>query len=457
MGRIIVIEDNPVFRDHVCGMLEKAGYETRTAYDCAGARRLLAELDEEDIILSDLRLPDGECTEVLERMRETGIRNPFVIMTDYAQVASAVSSMRLGAEDYIPKTLLQEKLLPRIRELVRKTERRHTVPILERRSAAFRTIDRRISLVAPTDIGVLILGENGTGKEHIAEKIHAQSTRQKGPFVAIDCGMLTRELAASELFGYEKGAFTGAITGKKGCMAEADGGTLFLDEVGDIPLPLQVKLLRLLETGTYRRVGSTELRHADLRVVSATHRNLPHMVAAGRFREDLYYRLSTFPIHLPPLRERQGDIALLARALLERVAPPRRALQLSGAALALLEAQPYPGNVRELRNIVIRLTARFPGQTVDAATLREELDLDDETPNASGTPPAGALSFVDTALQRLSQPEPFRLDRLLATTERSYIEAALRLAHGNVSQAARLLGINRTTLYHRMDTTARET
>ena len=230
MGRIIVIEDNPVFRDHVCGMLEKAGYKTRTAYDCAGARRLLEELDDGDIIVSDLRLPDGECTEVLERMREAGIRNPFVIMTDYAQVASAVSSMRLGAEDYIPKTLLQEKLLPRISELVRKSERRHTMPILERRSAAFRTIDRRISLVAPTDIGVLILGENGTGKEHVAEKIHAQSTRQKGPFVAIDCGMLTRELAASELFGYEKGAFTGAITGKKGCMAEADGGTLFLDE-----------------------------------------------------------------------------------------------------------------------------------------------------------------------------------------------------------------------------------
>ena len=181
MGRIIVIEDNPVFRDHVCGMLEKAGYKTRTAYDCAGARRLLEELDDGDIIVSDLRLPDGECTEVLERMRETGIRNPFVIMTDYAQVASAVSSMRLGAEDYIPKNLLQEKLLPRISELVRKSERRHTMPILERRSAAFRTIDRRISLVAPTDIGVLILGENGTGKEHVAEKIHAQSTRQKGP------------------------------------------------------------------------------------------------------------------------------------------------------------------------------------------------------------------------------------------------------------------------------------
>ena len=274
MGRIIVIEDNPVFRDHVCGMLEKAGYKTRTACDCAGARRLLEELDDGDIIVSDLRLPDGECTEVLERMREAGIRNPFVIMTDYAQVASAVSSMRLGAEDYIPKTLLQEKLLPRISELVRKTERRHTMPILERRSAAFRTIDRRISLVAPTDIGVLILGENGTGKEHVAEKIHAQSTRQKGPFVAIDCGMLTRELAASELFGYEKGAFTGATAGKKGCMAEADGGTLFLDEVGNLPAEVQQKLLRALQTKCYRPTGCTRERKADVRIVAATNENL---------------------------------------------------------------------------------------------------------------------------------------------------------------------------------------
>ena len=310
MGRIIVIEDNPVFRDHVCGMLEKAGYRTRTAYDCAGARRLLEELDDGDIIVSDLRLPDGECTEVLERMREAGVRNPFVIMTDYAQVASAVSSMRLGAEDYIPKTLLQEKLLPRISELVRKSERRHTMPILERRSAAFRTIDRRISLVAPTDIGVLILGENGTGKEHVAEKIHAQSTRQKGPFVAIDCGMLTRELAASELFGHEKGAFTGATTGKKGCMAEADGGTLFLDEVGNLPAEVQQKLLRALQTKCYRPTGCTRERKADVRIVAATNENLEKAVEEGRFRRDLYHRLKEFVIKIPPLRECREETGL---------------------------------------------------------------------------------------------------------------------------------------------------
>ena len=318
MGRIIVIEDNPVFRDHVCGMLEKAGYKTRTAYDCAGARRLLEELDDGDIIVSDLRLPDGECTEVLERMREAGIRNPFVIMTDYAQVASAVSSMRLGAEDYIPKTLLQEKLLPRIRELVRKMERRHTMPILERRSAAFRTIDRRISLVAPTDIGVLILGENGTGKEHVAEKIHAQSTRQKGPFVAIDCGMLTRELAASELFGYEKGAFTGAITGKKGCMAEADGGTLFLDEVGN--------------------------------------------------------RLKEFVIKIPPLRECREDILPLAEFFRELANEElgRHTEGFDKEAEKELMRRMWAGNVRELKQTVRSAVLLTEGRLIGADRLEAE-------------------------------------------------------------------------------------
>lgn len=243
MGRIIVIEDNLVFRDHVCGMLEKAGYTTRTAYDCAGARKLLEALETDDIVLSDLRLPDGECTALLEYMRASGMRNPFVIMTDYAQVVSAVSSMKQGAADYIPKKLLQEKLMPMIRELAQKSKIRRTVPIFERRSATFQEISRRIALVAPTDMGVLILGENGTGKEHIAEKVHERSRRADRPFVAVDCGMLTGELAASELFGHRKGSFTGAVTDKAGCMEEADGGTLFLDEVGNLPPEVQQKLL----------------------------------------------------------------------------------------------------------------------------------------------------------------------------------------------------------------------
>ena len=234
------------------------------------------------------------------------------------------------------------------------------------RSPAFQKMLGLVARVAPSRAAVLLLGESGTGKELVAHAVHQGSLRARRALVPVDCSSLPEALFESELFGHEKGAFTGAAQARPGLVEAADGGTLFLDEVGDIPLPLQVKLLRLLETGTYRRVGSTGLRHADLRVVSATHRNLQHMVAAGRFREDLYYRLSTFPIHLPPLRERQGDTALLARALLVRVAPPPRTLQLSGAALALLEAQPYPGNVRELRNLLERTALLCDSDTIGA-------------------------------------------------------------------------------------------
>ena len=426
MGRIIVIEDNPVFRDHVCGMLEKAGYKTRTAYDCAGARRLLEELDDGDIIVSDLRLPDGECTEVLERMREAGIRNPFVIMTDYAQVASAVSSMRLGAEDYIPKNLLQEKLLPRIRELVRKTERRHTMPILERRSAAFRTIDRRISLVAPTDIGVLILGENGTGKEHVAEKIHAQSTRQKGPFVAIDCGMLTRELAASELFGYEKGAFTGAITGKKGCMAEADGGTLFLDEVGNLALETQQMLLRAIQERRYRPIGDKSDRSFNVRIIAATNEDLEAAVSEKRFRQDLFYRLHDFGITVPPLRDCQEDILPLAEFFRE-IANKELECNVSGfsseARKALL-THAWPGNVRELRQKIMGAVL----QAQEGVATKEHLEL-------AVIKPTSHVSFA------------LRND----VEDKERILRALKQANGNRSVAAELLGIGRTTLYSKLE------
>ena len=388
MGRIIVIEDNPVFRDHVCGMLEKAGYKTRTAYDCAGARRLLEELDDGDIIVSDLRLPDGECTEVLERMREAGIRNPFVIMTDYAQVASAVSSMRLGAEDYIP------------------------------------TIDRRISLVAPTDIGVLILGENGTGKEHVAEKIHAQSTRQKGPFVAIDCGMLTRELAASELFGYEKGAFTGAIIGKKGCMAEADGGTLFLDEVGNLPAEVQQKLLRALQTKCYRPTGCTRERKADVRIVAATNENLEKAVEEGRFRRDLYHRLKEFVIKIPPLRECREDILPLAEFFRELANEElgRHTEGFDKEAEKELMRRMWAGNVRELKQTVRSAVLLTEGRLIGADRLEAE----------SMAQAGSSLLLKD------------------GNEERERIVRALAQADGNREVTAGLLGISRTTLYNKM-------
>lgn len=421
---IIIIEDNLVFRDYVCDMLENEGYTTRTAYDCVSAHKLLATLEEEDIVLSDLRLPDGECTVLLEYMRASGMMNPFIVMTDYAQVASAVCSMRLGAEDYIPKKLLQEKLLLRIRELVDKAEAKHKIFIFERKGTAFQEINRRISLVAPTDIGVLILGENGTGKEHVAEKIHTQSTRQKGPFVAIDCGMLTRELAASELFGYEKGAFTGAITGKKGCMAEADGGTLFLDEVGNLPAEVQQKLLRALQTKCYRPTGCTRERKVDVRIVAATNENLEKAVEEGRFRRDLYHRLKEFVIKIPPLRECREDILPLAEFFRELANKElgRHTEGFDKEAEKELMRRMWAGNVRELKQTVRSAVLLTEGRLIGADRLEAE-----STAQASSS-----LLLKD------------------GNEERERIVRALAQADGNREMTAGLLGISRTTLYNKM-------
>ena len=311
------------------------------------------------------------------------------------------------------------------------------------RSAVFQHMLALVARVAPSLATVLLLGESGTGKELVAQAVHDASPRATKPLVVVDCSSLPETLFESELFGHERGAFTGANTSKAGLVEAASGGTLFLDEVGDIPLPMQVKLLRLLESGTYRRVGSTELRHADLRVVSATHRNLQHMVAAGRFREDLYYRLSTFPIHLPPLRERQGDTALLARALLKRVAPPPRALQLSGAALALLEAQPYPGNVRELRNLLERTALLCDGDTIGAEHVQQAL--------ACGLPPL-ASGVEEGAAEPRASAELAGSSRQRRLLDDQALQKALAAHHGSRAALARQLGISERSLYRRLKT-----
>ena len=311
------------------------------------------------------------------------------------------------------------------------------------RSPAFQKMLGLVARVAPSRAAVLLLGESGTGKELVAHAVHQGSLRARRALVPVDCSSMPETLFESELFGHEKGAFTGAAQARPGLVEAADGGTLFLDEVGDIPLPLQVKLLRLLETGTYRRVGSTELRHADLRVVSATHRDLQHMVAVGRFREDLYYRLSTFPIHLPPLHERQGDIALLARALLERVAPPPRALQLSGAALALLEAQPYPGNVRELRNLLDRTALLCDGDTISVEHVQQALACG-LPPLVSGAEGGAAEPRASAALAGLSRQRRLIDDEAL--------QQALAAHQGSRAALARRLGISERSLYRRLKT-----
>jgi DNA-binding NtrC family response regulator len=294
-----------------------------------------------------------------------------------------------------------------------------------------------VARVAPSQAAVLLLGESGTGKELVARAVHEASLRAARALVAVDCSSLPENLFESELFGHERGAFTGATVAKGGLVEAASGGTLFLDEVGDIPLSMQVKLLRLLESGTYRRVGSTELRHADIRVVAATHRDLDRMVAEGRFREDLYYRISTFPIHLPALRERREDIALLAEALLLRVAP-KRPLRLADDALALLQACDFPGNVRELRNLLERATLLCDGPVISETHMQQALQSGRKaSPPAApggnpGHAPASLQSLQDSALQHIVAKHS-----------------------GSRAELAAQLGISERTLYRKLQTLAK--
>ena len=333
-------------------------------------------------------------------------------------------------------------------------------------SPAMQKLKLQLSQYADSPFPVLIEGESGSGKEIVASSyLHYNTQRGRTPFFALNCAAISPNLVEPTLFGYAKGAFTGALSAKSGYFEDASNGTLFLDEIGELPLELQAKLLRVLENGEYQRVGETQKRVSRARIIAATNRDLRKEVRAGNFRADLYHRLSVFSVSVPPLRDMEDDKLLLLDHFCRRYATPAQdPFSLSDEARELWLSYSFPGNVRELRNIVIRLTAKYPGQIVSRTALEDELDLQDEHPTpaapaaTSGTASERRESTVllTQASQRLQEAEPFNLDRLLAETERSYIEAALRLAHDNVSQAARLLGINRTTLYNRMESFARE-
>jgi DNA-binding NtrC family response regulator len=306
------------------------------------------------------------------------------------------------------------------------------------RSPAFQRMLELVSRVGPSQASVLLLGESGTGKELVAQAVHEASPRAANPLVVVDCASLPETLFESELFGHERGAFTGASTSKPGLVEAASGGTLFLDEVGDIPLPMQVKLLRLLESGTYRRVGSTELRRTDVRVVAATHRDLKGMVAEGRFREDLYYRLSTFPITLPALRDRVEDIPLLAVALLARVVPQRR-MSLSTGALAVLQRHAFPGNVRELRNVLERAALLADGTSIEPVHVERALGSDEPASARRATSPTPPESLAASAS-----------DASLRSVERAALQAQLKAHRGSRAELARKLGISERSLYRKL-------
>ena len=422
MGRIIVIEDNIIYSDYVCRLLESKGFQSISTFNCNGARKLFAKMQEDDIVLADMRLPDGDGIALLAELRKQGRNNPYIVMTDYDEVPTAVRSMKLGAEDYIPKKLIEDNLFPLLKTLQKRMER-HEAPIYERQSAAFREIDHKIKLVATTNMSVLILGESGTGKEHIAEKIHARSKRAGKPFIAVDCGLLSKELAASALFGHEKGAFTGAESKKQGFWEEAAGGTLFLDEIGNLSLEVQQMLLRALEAKRYRPTGGSKDKKADVRIIAATNEDLQAAIAEKRFRADLYQRLKEYTLHIPPLRECKEDILPLADFFLQ-LANEEFEKQVKGfdsEARKQLLAYTWGGNVRELKRVVRMAVLHTEGDTVTADTLEF-----DEMPLAADD----SLALNDM--------------------EKKQIVHALEQAKGNRTLAAALLGIGRTTLYNKM-------
>ena len=425
--RIIVVEDNIVYCEFVCNLLAREGFRTVQAYHLSTAKKLLQQASDGDIVVSDLRLPDGDGIGLLRWMRKEGMTQPLIIMTNYAEVHTAVESMKLGSLDYIPKQLVEDKLMPLLHTILKERSiGRNRMPVFARDSSAFQKIMQQIRLVAPTDMSVLIFGENGTGKEHIAHHLHDKSKRAGKPFVPVGCGSLSKDLAPSAFFGHVKGAFTGADSTKKGYFNEAEGGTLFLDEVGNLALETQQMLLRAIQERRYRPIGDKTDKSFNVRIIAATNEDLEKAVIEKRFRQDLLYRLHDFEITVPPLRDCQEDIMPLAEFFRE-IANKELECNVSGfsseARKALL-THPWPGNVRELRQKI--MGAVLQAQT--GVVMKEHLEL-------AVTKPTSPVSF---ALRNDAEDK----ERILR---------ALKQANGNRKVAAELLGIGRTTLYSKLE------
>ena len=418
--KIIVVEDNIVYCEFVCNLLAREGFRTVQAFHLSTAKKYLQQAADGDIVVSDLRLPDGNGIDLLRWMRKEGRMQPFVIMTDYAEVHTAVESMKLGSLDYIPKQLVEDKLVPLLHTILKERNiGRSRMPVFARDGSAFQKIMHRIRLVAPTDMSVLISGENGTGKEHIAHHLHDKSKRSGKPFVAVDCGSLTKELAPSAFFGHVKGAFTGADSAKKGYFHEAEGGTLFLDEVGNLAPETQQMLLRAIQERRYRPIGDRADKSFNIRIIAATNENLEKAVNEKRFLHD-------FEITVLPLRDCQEDIMPLAEFFRE-IANKELECKVSGFSSETRKAlltHSWPGNVRELRQKIM-------GAVLQAQTgfvTKEHLEL---------------------GINRTTSVTGFSLRNDEEDKER--IIRALKQADGNRKVAAELLGIGRTTLYNKLE------
>ncbi|HYR37184.1 MAG TPA: sigma-54 dependent transcriptional regulator [Burkholderiales bacterium] len=452
---LLVVDDDALITDTLAFALG-ADFEVYACESRASAIDLLRQLEAPPpLALVDLGLPPAphapdEGFQLIADLLAHSPRMKIFVLSGQNDAANARHARALGAWEFVAKPsdpALLKRLLARALEAPAGDE-----ADLVGESAALAKLKSQIAQFAASPYPVLIEGESGSGKELAARSLHRLSPRAARPYLTLNCAAIAPTLVEPTLFGHVKGAFTGAATNKSGYFEDAEDGTLLLDEIGELPLELQAKLLRVLENGEYQRVGETQRHTARCRVIAATNRDLRREVKKGGFRADLYHRLSVFTLSVPPLRDMEGDKLVLLEHF-RRLAAAQAGTQpfeLDPTASARWQRYDFPGNVRELRNIVIRLATKYPGQRLSVAELEPELDLEAPAPGAGG----GAI--VEQALRQLERAGSFNLDETLRAWERGYIEAALRLTRGNVSQAAKLLGINRTTLYSRMSSAGEE-
>ena len=433
MLSILIVEDDITFSLMLTTWLGKKGFVVRSSSSVSDAKRRLGE-EAFVLVISDLRLPDSDGIDLLKWLKSTHPSLPLIMMTSYAEIQTAVQAMKLGAADYIAKPLNPDELLGKIKELVYVEEKAPArVPVssapdlyIEGQSQAARQLYEHVRLVAPTDMSVLVTGASGTGKEYIARRIHEQSNRSKAPFVAVDCGAIPKELAASEFFGHVKGSFTGAIENKTGAFVAAQGGTIFLDEIGNLTYEVQVQLLRALQERKVKPIGSNQEIAINVRLISATNENLRQAIEKGDFREDLYHRINEFTIRIPDLKERKEDLLLFANHFLDLANSElqKDIIGFDNDTMQLFQSYSWPGNLRQMKNVIKYATLLATGRYITRKELPEEL-----TENLS--------SHTNIQLKNVEH-------------ERDLIRKALQECGNNKTRAAQLLGIDRKTLYNKL-------